>query len=600
MADPVSALDTGYLCFFRPDTAERFLDIPDSTAKCFTSLASTVLLPKIDSISELQGKERGCRMPYFRKSEIVYAGIYLRVSVEDEKRDESNSITNQRMLLEDYVQKNGMTIVDEYVDDGYSGTQFNRPGLKALMNDCRSGRINCVIVKDLSRLGRDMTQVGRYISETFPRLGVRFITLGEDYDSSREGYADFNLTIPFRNLFNEMYARDISRKVRATVDMAQQKGLFLGGVPPYGYMRDPEDRHHLVVDRTAAPVVSLIFELKISGMNSQAIVDYLNREGFETPMQRMRRLGLSRKSGEEAGETKWQMAAVTRILQNETYIGTVVSHKRSQPSYKIRTQKHNEREAWIRVPGRHEAIISREDFDCVQDLFSRIHLSTSEGTVRPLAGFMRCADCGMGMAYRGTTLDRFQYIYCSSYTHKEGCTSHHTPLHTVKEKVVKAIRETVEFLVAAYPVIEKDEAAAYRQATLDAIAERMREAQEEEKRYMALKARLAEDRAGGLIREDEFAEMDRYFSEMLEKAEGQICELMRERGEMPDGRKRLLKWITAAMEFRGIEKLSRKAVVTMIDYVYIGESRRVDIRFRHQDQIDDLRKTMKGKGAKYA
>mgnify|MGYP002623416038 FL=1 len=535
-------------------------------------------------------------MPYFKQQEVINAGIYMRLSVEDERLGESNSIKNQRMLLTDFVREKNMTLVDEYVDDGFSGTNFNRPGLKALMEDCRTQKINCILVKDLSRLGRDMTQVGRYIDETFPQMGIRFIAVNDSYDSNNNEYTGLDMVTPFKNLCNELYARDISKKIRATLDIAQKKGLVWGGQPPYGYMRDPEDAHHLVIDEPAAPVIRLIFELKIAGRNAQAIAKYLNDEGFETPEQRVKRLGMSKKTQEEVDGSLWKVATVSRILRDETYIGTVVSRKRQQPNYKIKTQKHNARESWIRVPGMHEPIITQEVFDYVQDLYERIHTSTAEGTVRPLTGFLRCADCGMLMNYKGSLNAKYQYIACSSYLHKEGCTPHHMNLKTVKGKVLAAIRELVEFLVRVRPMIAQDTDATYRKMRMDAIGERISAVVDEEKHLMALKTRLLEDRAHGMIPNTEYDEMSRYYTEALEDAERKIRELQDEKSRMFAEQKNVLAWMDSAIEFRGLQELTRKAVVIMIDYVYIGEGKSVDIHFRYREQLADIKRMMESRG----
>ena len=535
-------------------------------------------------------------MPYFRQQEVINAGMYMRLSVEDSRLGESNSITNQRILLTDYINKNGMKLVDEYVDDGFSGTNFNRPGLKAMMEDCKAQKINCILIKDLSRLGRDMTQVGRYIDETFPQMGVRLISVSENFDSNDIQYSGLDMSIPFRNLCNELYARDISKKIRATLDIAQRKGMFCGGYPPYGYMRDPEDVHHLVIDEPAVPVIQLIFELKISGRNAKAIAEYLNQEGCETPLQRLDRLGFGSKTKEELDNSFWTQATVQRILRDEVYIGTIVNRKRQQPNYKVKKQKRNAKDIWIRVPGMHEPIIKQEVFEYVQDLYERLHITTSEGMVRPLAGFMRCADCGMVMNYKGSIHDEHQYVVCSSFANKEGCTSHHTSLAWVKNKVLTSIRELVEFLIKVRPLVEKDEDAQYRKRSMDAIGKRINEALDEEKHIMDLKTKLLEDKANDLIQKGEFDEMNAYFTESLEAAEKKIKELQDEKNRMFAEQKNLLAWIDSAMEFRGLKELTRKAVVVMIEYVYIGEDKRVDIHFRYQEQLDDLKKAFSNGG----
>ena len=526
-------------------------------------------------------------MPYFTQEENILAAAYMRLSREDSKLGESNSITNQRMMLTDYITSHEMTLVDEFVDDGYTGTNFARPGFKALMDACEQGNVNCILVKDLSRLGRNATEVGRYITEIFPRMGIRFIAINDNYDSNDTEFAILDMTTPFKNLMNELYSKDLSRKIRATYDIARQNGDYMGGHPPYGYLRDPADKHHLIVDPECAPVIRHIFDMKISGLSNSVIADTLNMMNVESPKHHMVRLyGLNYTEDEESGV--WLSSSITRILANELYTGTMVSAKRGRPNYKIRKLKGNAKEMWCRVENKHEPIVSREIFNYAQDVCSRSQASTITGEVRPLTGFLRCPDCGMLMIHQGSPNSANEYINCSSYVRKEGCCSHNLNLKRIESAVLGAIRVQIEYLVRARDRLKAEGVTSYRGDTIQKLDAEIEKVLKEEKRFMNLKTHLYEDKVNGIVSADEYKELDRHFTESLTAVEGRIAQLQAERERVSTEQMNIIPWIESIMQFRGLEKLSRRAVIMMVDYVYIHKNKTVDVHFRYQDEIRDL------------
>ena len=525
-------------------------------------------------------------MPYYTQEENILAAVYMRLSREDSTLGESNSITNQRMMLTDYVTSHGMTLVDEFVDDGFTGLNFNRPGFKALIEACEQQKVNCVLVKDLSRLGRNATEVGRYITEIFPRMGIRFIAVNDNYDSNDTEFAILDMTTPFKNLMNELYSKDLSRKIRASFEIARKNGDFMTGHPPYGYLRDPEDKHHLVIDPECAPVIKLIFDMKISGHNNSSIAANLNMMNVESPKQHMIRLyGLNYT---EDDSSVWLPSSITRILANELYTGTMVSAKRCRPNYKIRKLKKNDKALWCRVENRHEPIVSKEIFNYVQDVCSRSQASTITGEVRPLTGFLRCPDCGMLMVHHGSPNSANEYCNCSSYLRKEGCCSHNMNLKRIESAVLGAIRVEIEYLVRARDKLRSQGVTSYRGETLRKLDADIAEILNEERRYMNLKTHLYEDKVNGIVTVDEYKELDRHFTESLTAVESRIAEMQEERNRVSSEQMNIIPWIDSIMQFRGTEELTRKAVIMMIDYVYIHKNKTVDVHFRYQDEINDL------------
>lgn len=275
---------------------------------------------------------------YKEKNKDIRAAAYLRLSIEDGDKAESNSIGNQRELIRDFAaERPGLHLVEEYADDGYTGTNFERPGFKRMMEDIKSGKINCIIVKDLSRLGRNYIEMGKYLEQIFPMMGIRFIAINDNYDNANaESNDSDNIVVPFKNLLNDSYCRDISIKVRSQLDMKRRKGEFIGGYAIYGYCKDERNKNRLVVDEYAADVVRSIYRRKLEGMSAQAIAEQLNSENVLAPSEYKRLCGLNYHSGFKAGtHAKWQAIQVLRILKNEVYTGTMVQGRRQKINYKM-------------------------------------------------------------------------------------------------------------------------------------------------------------------------------------------------------------------------------------------------------------------------
>ena len=276
---------------------------------------------------------------YKEKNKDIRAAAYLRLSIEDGDKAESNSIGNQRELIRDFAaERPGLHLVEEYADDGYTGTNFERPGFKRMMEDIKSGKINCIIVKDLSRLGRNYIEMGKYLEQIFPMMGIRFIAINDNYDNANSESSDSDsIVVPFKNLLNDSYCRDISIKVRSQLDMKRRKGEFIGGYAIYGYCKDKRNKNRLVVDEYAADIVRSIYRRKLEGMSAQAIAEQLNSENVLAPSEYKRLCGLNYHSGFKAGtHAKWQAIQVLRILKNEVYTGTMVQGRRQKINYKIK------------------------------------------------------------------------------------------------------------------------------------------------------------------------------------------------------------------------------------------------------------------------
>ena len=352
-----------------------------------------------------------------------HAAIYLRLSQEDgdisvSDKNESNSISTQRDLIQAFLRKQADILYEaEFCDDGYTGTNFDRPGFTDMMKAVREKRVDCIIVKDLSRFGRDYIESGKYIQKIFPMLGVRFIAINDGYDSADTENQSNDFVLPFKNLINDSYCRDISIKSRSNLEVKRRNGEFVGNFAVFGYMRSPDDKHKLIVDEEAAVVVRNIFNWKQEGWNAQQIANHLNKLRFPSPMEYKKKCGHNyRTSFKTKTVAQWSAVAVLRILKNPVYTGVLEQGKTTTPNYKVKTRIVKDESKWARVENAHEAIITPAQFELVQTVLG-LDTCRAEGQdeIYPFSGMIYCADCQSPMIHRTATAGgkKYQYYMCS-------------------------------------------------------------------------------------------------------------------------------------------------------------------------------------------
>jgi len=380
--------------------------------------------------------------------------LYIRLSREDGDREESNSIASQRELLTEFANtQTDMAAPRLYVDDGYTGTDFDRPDFRRMMHDLRAGIVNCVIVKDLSRLGRNYVKVGEYLEHTFPLLNVRFIALSERIDSVADPRSADSLIVPFRNILNDEYAHDISNKVRASLDLKRRQGKFIGSFASYGYCKDPNDHSRLLIDEPAAAVVRDIFNWFIGGTSVLGIAKRLNEQGIPNPSAYKRQQGMNyRHPASGTLDGLWPDSSVRRILRNPLYTGTMVQGKNRTKSYKLHVSEAVPEEDWITVEQTHEAIISSELFAKAQSLFARdTRTAPAQPKVYLFSGFLRCADCGKAMNRKTISQPYRNYYYyiCSTFKkqHSGACTKHTIRSDRLEQAVLETLRSQIALAV---------------------------------------------------------------------------------------------------------------------------------------------------------
>lgn len=530
-------------------------------------------------------------------SKTYLCGGYLRLSKEDDdiaksETLQSNSIENQKEYIEDYLQsKPEIRVVDFYIDDGYSGVNFDRPDFQRMLQDIKDKKINCVIVKDLSRLGRNYIEVGKYIERLFPFLGVRFIAINDNFDSADDAALSNNIIVPFKNLINDAYCRDISIKIRSHLEVKRKRGEFIGAFPVYGYMRG-EDKNKLIVDPCAAEIVKEIFAMKMEGMSQQAIADELNRLGVLSPAEYKKEQGSGYKTVFQThSRAKWTAVAVLRVLTNEVYMGTLIQGKESTPNYKVRVREKKPKEEWIRVENSHEAIISRTDFELISDILQKdTRVSTGKSAVSVYSGYLVCADCGCSMVRKKVRSGSLEYVYyvCSgNKKDKDICSSHRISENTLNMAITKTLQLHLKQLGDLQESIRYIRETSGNSDKIKKLVLQSEKRKEDIEKYNRLKLECYEDYKKELITQDEYMLFKKELDNRIEEIQRAITELGKKKRMLLDGgyeKESLLEKFLTSKEI----ELKRSILVRFISRIYVYEDHRIEIIFRYQDEIRQL------------
>lgn len=527
-----------------------------------------------------------------KEKELYNVAVYLRLSRDDGEagKSESNSITSQRDIIRSFIRKqDNMEIFDFYVDDGWSGANFDRPAFKRMMEDIRAGRVDCVIVKDLSRLGRDYIESGRLIQKTFPDSNVRFIALGDNYDSQTADFNEKSLVLPVKNFINDAYCRDISAKVKSQQKMKRESGQYIGAFAMYGYRKDPENKNHLVIDRYAAGIVENIFEWKVDGYSFGAIAERLNESGVLSPMEYKQSNGENFRTGFTTGvRTKWSAVAVRRILTDESYIGTAVQGKSERVNYKIKKSVSRPEDKWVKVPDAHEAIISKDMFTLVQQLLKTdCRAGNGRKTSDLYSGILYCGDCGEPMTrrvtrYRGKATVRF---ICSNYNKHGKCSRHSILKEDLDRLVLYGIKNRVELILDQMSVITKVKDLDMRYDDIVAFDKEIAGLKEEQEKYKKLRAALYEDYKKDIISEEDF----RTFSGIYEeKCSGIEADLQKQMENLKSLFKNGIEAGAKLEKYKDalqVDTLNRTMLVHLVEKIYVYDGNRVQVVLRSQNQF---------------
>ena len=426
--------------------------------------------------------------------------LYLRLSRDDAGGGESSSITTQRSILREYAARQGFEVIDEYIDDGYSGTTFERPGFLRMLRDIELGRINCVLTKDLSRLGRNSARTSDLLDEYFPARGVRYISVTDGYDSHRlTGGAA--MAAPLLAVMHEMYARDISGKIRSSFRSKMEKGEFIGSFAPYGYKKDTEhgNKNALVPDPPAAKIVREIFRMAAEGRSPGEIAGQLNRRSAATPLE-YRRTGLICLDPARR-QKNWSSSTVCKLLRNRVYLGITLQGKTEKLSFKSGASRPKPREEWIAVPGTHEAIVSEEQFRLAGSRVVSRRRPPAGGFVNVFSGLAICADCGGNMTPAPTGKNRASpRLCCGGYKSRGAgaCSSHLTDYSLLYDAVLGELRTLLSLSEEEKAALAKKVSRALSSGD-DSVSEALHHMAKRSEEVTGLMKRLYEDRAKGFV-----------------------------------------------------------------------------------------------------
>lgn len=521
---------------------------------------------------------------------------YVRLSKEDMKLGESESIANQKQLIEKFVAEHtDIALVDIFVDDGYSGTNYERPGFKDLIKALKEGKANCVIVKDLSRLGREYIQTGIYMQRLFPQMGVRFIAINDSMDSKEKSQAD-DLLIPIKNLMNDSYCRELSRKLRKQFRIQRSNGEFLGAFAAFGYLKSSDNKHKLVVDENAAEVVKGIFSLKLQGYSQQKIADRLNQKDILSPVAYKRQLGMKYKTsfGDE-NSCEWSGVSILRILRNRIYIGELIQGKRYKPNYKAKKTMLRDKKDWVVIEHNHEPIIDPWVFEAVQRaLDSDTRCSDRSMTVAPLAGMVFCADCGEPMVQKTVIRGgkEFYYYVCKGNRMKNGCLPHSISVPKLESTVLTSLQSYISSVLELNTLLEQVNHAQLQEEKLRTLTRQLAEKQAARDKIEQVKEKLYEHLALGILEQDEYKMLKAGYEKQFKAAQEEIRLLEQKVNAVTMENQRNTSWIDHFLLHSGAVILDRETALLLIHSVRIGLNKQVEIEFACQDEYNALVRTL--------
>ena len=517
-------------------------------------------------------------------------GIYIRLSKEDLKKgkDDSNSVKNQRDLLNDFYRRNidEFESITEYVDDGHTGTDANREDFQRLLADVMSGKINCVIVKDLSRFARNYSDAGSLIDNLFVQMGVRFISLAENVDSYKNPDSVSNIIVPITNVMNDNYCYQTSKKIRQVFDYKRRNGQYIGAFAPYGYVKHQKDKHRLIVDPDAAENVKLIFTMLIQGSSKRAIALYLNEHGVPSPSAYKVQKGLP-VSTRGYDDPMWGVRMIHSILTNPTYTGDLAQGRSRVKSYEVHQIEAVPREEWVEVAGTHEAIIDYETFDKVQALLQRDTRTSPKGReVHLFSGFLKCADCGRAIT-RCVGKNNNVYYSCSTYKNRSrtACTMHSIKHERLEAAVLFAVQHQVHLAVSYSEIVTQINSAPIKKSQSYRLDDLIAAKERELTKITRYKQSLYQDWKDGEITQQEYRDMKADYERQTSDISAVLTRLNAERAELANGVDNEHPALVAFMKYQNIEALNREILVELVDYIKVYENGNISVKFKFADEL---------------
>lgn len=523
-----------------------------------------------------------------RTTEEQWTALYCRLSCDDDLQGDSNSIRNQKMLLKQYADEHKLRNVRFYVDDGYSGSNFDRPDFQRMIRDIDEGKVSTVIVKDMSRFGRDHILVGYYTKYYFAEADVRFIAVYDQVDS--ETNPDDDIT-PFKNILNEMYAKDCSKKIKAVMKAKGNAGKHLATHPPLGYKKDPNDKEKWVIDERGAKTVREIFSLCMNGYGPTQIARILTERKIDTPVVYFHKHGLPTPAKLREDSEIWDQKSVARILENVEYTGCTVNFKTYKKSYKSKKRIKLPQEDWLIFENTQEVIIDRQTFDTVQKIRQCKRRPSRMGEMSSLSGMVYCADCGKRMYLcRCTTMKQAEYFNCSTYRKKKKnlCTSHQITVKAVETLLLDDLKRTLRFAQSQKEEFLRMLEENSEVKTKQEIKENLRELSAAEERIKALDKiiqSLYEDKVAGILSEERYLKLsDTYETEqadLTEKAQMLKAEIEKDKKEKDE----ILDFLCLVEKYSSIEELTPEIIRSFVDRIIVHEKRKENGHYRQEIEI---------------
>lgn len=533
-------------------------------------------------------------------------GIYVRLSIENSgKDDDGDSIENQTSICKEYVEEHpDLKLYDIYEDNGKKGTNFDRPEFNRLMDDIRAGKVKCVLVKDLSRFGRDYIEAGEYLEKIFPFLGVRFISITDGYDSLTAGDAEGALMIPLKNMINDVYAKDISRKIITSFRARQEKGEYLPAFPPYGYVKSKTKAYRYEVDEEVAPYVRMIFEWKAAGVSHSEICKRLNDMGAVTPARRKVELGIWH--AEKYKHTIWHGRTIIDIMKNATYTGTLVYGRMPKSLYQGIKCHRAKPDEWRCIPDAHEAIVSQELFDKVQKIFdersARMQKKWAESKqvrdkiVNLFVKRIYCGDCGKRMRFvKGNNALRDKNFYYTNYvcggyldSGYRNCTRHSIRYQDVVDAVFAAMQVQMEYALNQEKMMQKLRGTAKERNLIDQYVAKVNYLTQELKKVNSRREGLFESFAEGILDEADYQYAKKSYDEEYASLEKQLSEAKSRKKELDGVLTANNEWLQAMHKVEDATELDQDLVNALVKKVLIYEDNRVEVEFMFREQKDVL------------
>lgn len=518
---------------------------------------------------------------------------YKRLSADDKDKEVSNSIINQEKIIGKFAERDPLIhLVGFYCDDGFTGTNFNRPSFTEMMQDIDNGKANCIIVKDLSRLGREHIEVCNLIEHVFPTKGIRFIAIKENIDSYKYPARMQGFEIPLLSVVHESYAIDTSKKTRANLKAKRAAGQYVTAYVPYGYLRSPENKSQIIIDYEVSGNVEQVYKLFLAGKSISAICRLLNEAKIICPIAYFVTKG--RRKAKDEVPTQWKFAAVRKILTCETYTGDLVQGKTTSYSHKVKERIPLPKEKWDITKAAHEPIITHKMFEDVQQLLqarSRPKKSKVEPSV--LSGFMVCADCGKKMVRNSQVKGGREYMkFCCATSKKYGqevCKSHYVDEEVVIEVVLFCINNHISTLEDTDRVMNKLDTRQRTERTIAFLEKKKRQRNKDLSEYETLACELYKDYKSGLFARSEYQDMKATFERAKEDALNEIEALTNQIMEVDKLHNQYSQYAKDFLKYKSVKTLTRSMVVSMIDKILIHNERNIEVIFKYHNVYEKMK-----------